>query len=403
MIAPAAPLDPADIAPRMDGIIRTAAQDERVAEAFLPSPCTQNHAANLTMLPCGDLACVWFGGTQEGLSDIDVYMSRLPAGRQQWQAPVRLSSDPARSEQNPVLFPAPDGRLLLFHTAQHLGQQDGAIIRLRISEDGGASFGEAAILPVRPGTFVRQPVVVSARDDAWLLPVFFCRAAAGGSWTGDDDSSGVLISCDRGQTWHTVEVPGSLGAVHMNIVPLGGDAMIAVYRSRYADRIRMSRSTDGGASWSEPHALALPNNNSSIQMIRLRGGPLALIHNHSSADEAAERRLSLYDDIDGGSSPASDAGLASEPCRRAAFWGAPRSPLSIALSRDEGRSWDEPIHLETGSGYCMTNNSKDQLNRELSYPSIVQDGSGTVHIAFTYYRQAIKYLRFPASALGLTQ
>lgn len=396
MIRTAAPLEPNEIAGRMDGIIGPAEHWQGVAEAFIPSLCTQNHAANLTALPNGDLACVWFGGTQEGLSDIDVYMARLPKSSDRWQPPVRLSGDPERSEQNPVLFAAPDGRLILFHTAQRSGHQDGAIIRMRVSEDDGHSFGPARVLQCPLGTFVRQPVVVNGRGE-WLLPVFFCRTAPGIAWTGDLDTSGVLVSADEGGTWHQVDIPGSLGAVHMNIVPLGGDEMVAAYRSRWAERIHMSRSSDGGASWSAPQPLGLPNNNSSIQMIRLRDGRLALIHNHRSAEDAAERRLSLYDDI----GDAGDTAVAVAPTSaRTAFWGAPRSPLSIALSDDDGRSWSAPIHLETGSGYCMTNNSRDRLNRELSYPSIVQDTDGTIHIAFTYYRQAIKYLRLPEAALG---
>ena len=49
--------------------------------------------------------------------------------------------------------------------------------------------------------------------------------------------------------------------------------------------------------------------------------------------------------------------------------------------------------LETGDGFCMTNNSKDQLNREFSYPSITQTSDGLLQIAFTYYRRAIKHVR----------
>ncbi len=41
----------------------------------------------------------------------------------------------------------------------------------------------------------------------------------------------------------------------------------------------------------------------------------------------------------------------------------------------------------------MTNNSQEKLNREFSYPSIKQDAQGTLHIAYTYFRQAIKYAR----------
>ena len=49
-------------------------------DAYLPSPCIQNHAANLAFLPDGTLTCVWFGGTMEGMGDISVYMSRLAPG-----------------------------------------------------------------------------------------------------------------------------------------------------------------------------------------------------------------------------------------------------------------------------------------------------------------------------------
>ena len=97
--------------------------------ADIPSPCVQNHAANLMPLPNGDIACVWFGGSQEGKSDISIYFSRLPAGAACWSEAVQLSDDATRSEQNPVLFPAPDGTLWLFYTAQKSGNQDTSIIR----------------------------------------------------------------------------------------------------------------------------------------------------------------------------------------------------------------------------------------------------------------------------------
>ncbi len=50
-------------------------------------------------------------------------------------------------------------------------------------------------------------------------------------------------------------------------------------------------------------------------------------------------------------------------------------------------------NLDEGDGYCMTNNSEQKLNREFSYPSIKQGEDGNLHIAYTWYRQAIKYIR----------
>ena len=82
----------------------------------------------------------------------------------------------------------------------------------------------------------------------------------------------------------------------------------------------------------------------------------------------------------------------AETGARTAFWGAPRAPMTLAISEDGGRSWPYLRNLETGDGYCMTNNSQQKLNREFSYPSIKQGLNGELHIAFTYYRQAIKYV-----------
>lgn len=101
-------------------------------EAYLPSPCVQNHAAKIMPLKNGDILCAWFGGTQEGMSDISIYCSRLSKGANRWSEPTKLSDDPTKSEQNPVLFPAPDGTLWLLWTAQKSGNQDTAFVRRRI-------------------------------------------------------------------------------------------------------------------------------------------------------------------------------------------------------------------------------------------------------------------------------
>lgn len=370
--------------------------DSSLLELMIPSPCVQNHAANLMPLPNGDLGCVWFGGTQEGMSDISVYFSRLPAGADQWQTPVKLSDDASRSEQNPILFNAPDGSLWLIWTAQLSGNQDTAFVRRRISTDGGVTWGEIETLfPQKSGVglFIRQPIVVLANGD-WLLPVFYCPTTPGKKWVGDFDTSAVRISSDQGLTWREVDVPQSVGCVHMNICVLRDGSLLALFRSRWADFIYESRSTDNGQTWSAPKPTSLPNNNSSIQATTLANGDVALVFNNTSASESTERRASLYDEIEDDSETEASA----EPSKpiptggRTAFWGTPRAPLTIAISKDNGLTW-QTRDIETGTGFCMTNNSRDQSNRELSYPSVKQSADGAIHVAYTHFRQAIKYVR----------
>lgn len=362
-------------------------------EAFIPSPCLQNHAANLLVLPDGDVLCTWFGGTQEGIPDISVYCARLPKGADRWSEPEKLSGDPGRSEQNPILFPAPDGTLWLLWTAQLSGNQDTAIVRRRISTDGGRSWGATETLFDTVGTsgvFVRQPPTVLDNGDI-LLPIWYCHGRPGERWVGSYDTSAVRISADGGRTWQEAEVPDSTGSVHMGVEQLGDGTLLALFRSRWADSIYESRSADRGRTWSVPAPAALPNNNSSIQFTRLQNGHLALVFNDISAADSTDRRASLYDDLEDDGQGLADP--VAKPGERAAIWGVPRAPMSVATSDDGGRTWAHKRDLETGDGYCMTNNSREKLNREFSYPSIKQGPDGALHIAFTYFRQAIKYVR----------
>jgi predicted neuraminidase len=372
-----------------DGVLRATDEPGR-RQALLPAPQVQNHAANLAVLPDGSLSCVWFAGTQEGVPDISVWYSRLDADA--WSDPVQLSDDPTRSEQNPVLHVFASGEVWLLWTSQHAGNQDTARVMRRISFDGGNSWGPIhTMLPesAEGGIFVRQPIV-ALPSGRLLLPIFHCVRVPGQKWVGDRDYSAVMISDDAGGTWREVVVPDSTGCVHMNIGRLADGTLVALYRSRWADAVYRSTSTDDGESWTEPEPTELPNNNSSIQFVVLPGDRLALVFNESSAADATARRTSLYDEID-------DNGLADEPASTdevpvsRAFWGAPRAPMTLAISDDAGVSWPVRRNIEVGDGYCLSNNSRDGLNREFSYPTIAATGD-RLHVAFTRFRQAIEYV-----------
>ncbi len=388
-------LKPEDVPALMDGVLRTNTAQTGRFDAYLPSPCIQNHAANLAFLADGTLTCVWFGGTMEGMGDISIYMSRLTPGADRWSEPEKMSDDPARSEQNPLVFNAPDGRVWLLYTSQTSGDQDGAVVKCRISSDGGKSFAAPTILCDLPGTFVRQQIIVNGNGD-WLLPVFRCISLPGQRWSGDADTAGVLISRDRGKSWRMKEIENSLGAVHMNIVPVGADRMIAFFRDRYSENIRASLSSDQGETWSAPEPTNLPNNNSSIQATRLTDRRIAMVYNHSNAASSDARRQSLYDEIESDKAPVAE--MSNIPARKA-IWGVPRAPLSLAVSADAGGHFERKLDLDTGDGYCLSNNSKDRLNREFSYPSITQGPDGALHVAYTYYRRAIKHVRLPLESI----
>lgn len=377
-----AELSPREIETLMDGRLRPRAQDAAQREAYLASPTLQNHAAFLAYLPGGDLACAWFGGTMEGRGDISIYMARLAAGAEVWSPAVQLSDAAERSEQNPVLFTAPGGEVWLFHTSQPGGRQDECEIVARRSQDGGASFGEAKRLGDFKGIFIRQPLQV-LDSGAWLLPGFHCISAPGSRWTGGLDVAVTMISEDQGESWRLHEVQGSLGAVHMNPIAAQAGVAPAFYRDRFSQAVQRSLSQDGGLNWSAPQPTDLPNNNSSVQAIRLADGRVAMVLNPINAAMSEQRRASLYDEIE----TEAVAGTGG------AVWGVPRAPMVLAISDDNGASFSQRWVLDDGSGACLSNNSVEGVNKELSYPSILQDPSGDLHIAYTYHRRAIKYLR----------
>lgn len=386
------PTSPNDIAARMTGTFSN-------ESAILASPTIQNHAAFLTHDKNGILECVWFGGSLEGKSDICIYKSSFDGVK--WANTEQLTSDPERSEQNPILFHTPRGRSLLLHTSQAGGNQDNCTVYMQDLTDGLA--GEITQLPLPRGTFIRAVPIVR-NDGAWLLPLFHCTPKNGARWTGKHDTASVAISKDEGKTWKIFKVPNSVGCVHMTLVKSTPDKtnnnideqnekIIAFFRRRQADYIHRTQSTDGGQTWSTPTPIELPNNNSSIAAIRMSDGRLAICCNPINKDMSSDRRTSLYDELGDDERPDADGGCD-------AIWGVPRSPLVVAISDDDANSFDIFIEVHNSTGKCLSNNSIDGKNQELSYPAIIETPDGDLDVAFTLNRRAIAHVRIPKIKLG---
>jgi predicted neuraminidase len=368
-------------------LFRSPADGGRV-EAFIPPLGRENHAANLLELPNGDLLCCWFAGTAEASGDVAITLARLPAGGESWSRPERISDDPTRSEQNPLLFLTPQGQLWLLYTAQETrgcsrkeweqrianGEARGdfamqwtAVIRRRISLDFGRSWGLVEAFFPWPSSFCRQPMLVLSNGD-WLFPMYYSLPAPGHG----EDFSALQLSSDQGQTWREVVIPGSRGRVQPSVLEHAPGKLLAFLRSRAADRIYLSRSGDYGRSWSQPEPTPLPNNNASIQAACLQSGRIALVFNNVSANEDPQKTV----------------------------WPKVRYPLTMALSADGGLTWPHQRDLDPGDG--LAGQANRGLNRPCDYPCLLQSRDGALHVAYSYHgRQCIKYLRFSeAWALG---
>jgi predicted neuraminidase len=222
-------------------------------------------------------------------------------------------------------------------------------------------------------------------------------------WAGDLDVSAAKISANRGKTWTNHEVPGSTGCLHMNVEEvdpwnLAGSLQESSGRQHLSQPLRRQRGT-----WTGPAKAVLPNNNSAVQFTRGQNDHSAIVFNDMGAERTSERRRSLCDDIEESSSgherPAPDEGQGNES---RAFWGAPRAPLTLAISRDEGQTWPKKRVLEVGDDHCMINNSRGKVNREFSYAlsSRLRTATSTSRLLIFDRRSSTSGSRNAGSRLG---
>lgn len=286
---------------------------------------------------------------------------------------LRLSDDPALSEQNPVQFEAPDGRTLILHTAQPGGDQDACVIRMR--EAGAAPLD----LPLRTGTFIRGPIHVR-RDGAWLLPLFRCISRPGQRWTGSHDTAALAISEDAGKTWREVEAPGldRLGAYDPGTV---GRRSLRRLFPPPSGRFRASERKPG---WRRELDGTGTDRSSQQQFLDFGDTPSRRPHR--------DRRTSLYDEIGDDARPNAEGGCSP-------IWGVPRAPMATGFSEDGGLTFPRRILVDDGPGTCLSNNSLDGRNRELSYPSLIEGADGSLDLAYTFHRRAIKHVRLTTTWL----
>lgn len=344
---------------------RPSAELPGLRTAMLPTLYPSSHASNLLLLHNGDLLCFWFSGSEEGQSDVGIVFSRLPKGSSTWTPARLIDRDPAESYQNPVPFEAPDGTLWLLHTQQSAGkgQGDSQILKV-VSKDGGNTWGKPEVLFARRGAYDRQPIVIGDQGQ-WIFPIYY-STSAGITKGAQTNYSAVEVSRDEGKTWDETRVPDSEGLVQMSVVKAGRGKFVAFFRSRYADHIYRSTSSDG-THWSSPKPTVLPNNNASIQAKYLRNGDIVM----------------AFDNTHG-------------PNPNKVPQTGPRVPLSLAISKDAGITWTAVRDLEQPAPAKAPDKAAGPevvhlpKGEEYSYPSVDQMPDGEIVTTYTYRRQAIK-------------
>jgi len=322
---------------------------------LLPNSSTLSvHSATAVELSDGRLRAFWYGGTREGASDVAIYTSVYSPVTGSWE-PERMlvSREPAerrlqrslRKLGNPVAGRDAAGRVWLYYVSVSVGGWAGSAINAMVSPDEGETWSAPRRLIASPffniSTLVKGPPLRLA-DGTIALPVYHEFLGKFGELL-RLDGEGRVVGKTR-LSWGT----SSLQPV---IVPRSENE--AVGFMRYAGdppgRVLMIRTGDAGARWTAPVKTALPNPNSAVASVLLAGGPLVLVFNNAEEN---------------------------------------REELALALSADFGDTWRVARSLE---GEALPPRAPVP---EYSYPWIMQDRSGDVHVLYTWGRSRIKHAVF---------
>lgn len=325
----------------------------------LPRPTPSAHAATVAEVLTDEvgpvrLVAAWFGGSREGAADVSLYQSEWSGG-QSWQPAHEMMNRQDAERQlgrnirklgNPLLMSEP-GRLHLFFVSVSYGGWAGSAINRSLSDDGGATWSTAQRIVTSPffnlSTLVRNPGTWY-QGGSLGLPVYHEFINKHGEWLRLDPDGRVL-----GKSRMAMPRPTLQPAV----VAMNATHAVAALRDSGPgpNQIQWSETRDGGLSWTHKSARDIPNPNSAAAMIGLRDGTLLMACNPIPGN---------------------------------------RNRLSLLRSTDQGDTWDLVRVVEQ---------SPDD-REEFSYPALLQDRTGRIHLLYTWKRQGIRHASFTQAWLN---
>jgi len=299
---------------------------------FEKAPFPSCHASTIVEHEPGKLMAAWFGGKDEGAKDVQIWSSIFDGKK--WGELVVLGTEPGQPCWNPVLFKSKKGTLFLWYKAGP--KYDIWTGFVRTLSDNGRSWSKSEMMPAtHVGPVRAKPIQLT---NGTIL--------AGTSWESYRNwTPFVDRSSDDGKTWersNPFPLTGKFGQIQPTLFEAAEGRVVALMRSRDPRKVCRSESSDGGKTFTAAEATELENPSSGIDCVKTKTGDVFLIYNPV---------------------------------------GTARTPISLARSTDDGRTWKPVADLETEPG-------------EYSYPAIIESAAGTLEMTYTWRRTHIKHVSF---------
>lgn len=313
-------------------------------------PGVMCHVSSLALAGDRRLLCTWYAGSREAASDVALYAAFFDLEHGTWSPPAVLLTPKQSSRElrryinklgNALIFNDGQGNLWLFYAAMAYGGWSTTSLHYKLSQDGGQTWSPSRKLLLSPFFNLTSNLKNQGLNlvrGGFLLPLYheFIHKFS------------QLLFClpgNRGLHYELWRLTSEVSAIQPALVSDGGPHLTAFFRNAgpSLDRaILRAESPDGGRTWSSVTPTPLPNPGSGFAMLPLKEGVYLGVINYSFRD---------------------------------------RSNLTLVLSPDGGKTWQNLQVLEEGPG------------REFSYPFLLRHGRN-FHLTYTYQRQRIKHVVF---------
>jgi predicted neuraminidase len=247
------------------------------------------HAASLITVRNG-LRAFWYHATYEGAADARLDTSTLNGTNWSPSETLVTSADLSReigvsikSLANPVPFRHPNGELWLFFCVSRLSGWATSEILLKRSTDDGKTWKPAERLYASPfvniSHMTKTPPVLMSGNRIGVPSYFEMKIKY----------PVLLVLNEDGRVIDRRRMGGGgFSAIQPSIVVTGKRTAVALMRrlkTSTLHRVLVSRTTDGGDTWSAPIPTNLPNPGGAVSAIRYDANRLLIAYNDNPLEE----------------------------------------------------------------------------------------------------------------------